>query len=155
MDFGEYGAQKTTVYYFERMPAWAWRIKTVTFKEERKHDELFSGYTVRINPDGTRDRVITRTDADFAAEEIFLTFDGSNIPADTSKEPVPIDQVDVNTKGLLMPFKAKNDKARFMEILGQMPTEMVTELWTAVRRANPQWLPNFQPMNSEQTSSAE
>ena len=155
MDFGAYGNVEFTVHYFEKMPEWAWKIRTASWKEEKEHDKLYSNYTVVVLPDGTRERRITRTDAEFAAEEIWLTFEATNIPTKADAEPIHIDSVNVNTKGLLFPLRVREDKERFMDILGKLRTEMVMELWAAVRRANPQWLPNFPQKNSQETSENE
>lgn len=155
--FGDYGGGGFVVHTFERVPAWKWRIKIVTFAEELEHEKVFTGYEITNHPDGRITRRIEGTDADILVEEIFLTFDGTNIPGSLSTDPedcIPIEKVRPGVRKLFMPVEVSKNRERFLELLGRMPTSMVREVWMAVRRANPQWVPGF-PQLYPDTSAEE
>ena len=139
-DFGKYGSTgQVTEYVFALEPDWLWCIKPATFNEERERDAFFSKFEIVTDKEGETRREGWPTEWEMKAEEIWLSFAGTNMPVDVSKPLVPINKIETVSKNLRFPYGVRREK--FMLILGELPMDMIREIHKAVIGVNLNWDP--------------
>ena len=126
LNFGKYAIVDPVKYHFEKEPDWYWLIKPPTAAAELAVARILSTDRTRVEPDGTRVTLLPTT-LEVAIKEIAVTFAGTNIPT-SETDPTPI-------------LKETASPAEVEALLGQMPREMVLEIWKAVGEACPGWGP--------------
>ena len=147
-NFGKYGAVGDIIdYVFKEEPSWIWRIRVSTFEQEMQRDKLLSRFEVATDAEGITRRSGWPTEMEVMAHDIWISFAGSNIPV--SGEPVSPEKLNAQTKNLLFPMGAKQE--RFYMILGELPVKMVREIHAAVIDVNPHWNPSFVEASSSES----
>ena len=130
MHFGKYAFLEPVDYRFEKEPEWSWMIKPPTSGDELTIARFLNQGKVTISVDGTS-REAPPTWLEVAYREIALTFGGTNIPKnEDSDHPI---------------LKPSASVSQIESALGNMPHEMVMELWTAIKEHVPGWGPKEIP----------
>lgn len=120
MNFGQYSVIDTPKYYLDKEPTWYWAFRPITSEDDlRLH--RFVGEK-------------NRTWLEVAWMELALAFGGTNIPAE---EGVPILGDDLIIDPSDPEAKVTEKIETVTSVLQAMPTQMVSELWSALGRANP------------------
>jgi len=132
MKFGNYAIINAVTYYFEKEPDWYWMFKPPTAKNELELQQfLFQGRTRTAN--GVSEQ-LPATSMEIVFEQLALTFGGTNIPKYKEQEGEW-----VATEEPVL--KASSDIGKIKEVLGDMPTVLVQELWKALGKHVPDWGP--------------
>lgn len=101
-----------------------WRIKAPTFADERKLAALFGKRPVN-------------TTWEIAADELALTFGGTNLPHGSSPT------FDPNGEGFVPALKVGDDAETIKNFLNTIPTEVVRQIWEKIKEVAPNWGPEF------------
>jgi len=132
MKFGNYAIVNAVTYNFEKEPDWYWKFKPPTAKDELILQQfLFQKRTRTV--DGVSEQ-LPATSMEIVFEQLALTFGGTNIPKYKQEgdewvatdEPILTDSSDVG---------------KIKQVLGEMPTDLVQELWIALGKHIPNWGP--------------
>jgi hypothetical protein len=132
MKFGNYAILDDITYHFEKEPDWYWKFKAPTAKDELKLQRFLFRQRTRVK-DGVQE-TMQATSMEVVFRQLSLTFGGTNIPKYVKKEGewVETDQY------ILYP---DNSIEKIEEVLGEMPTNLVQELWNALGEHVPNWGP--------------
>lgn len=132
MKFGNYAVIQPITYNFKKEPEWYWKFKPPTARDELKLQQFLFHRRTRV-VDGVQEQ-LPATSMEVVFRQLALTFGGTNIPRYEHKdgEWVMTDQ----------PILQTDDSVEKIEaVLGEMPTELVWELWEALGEHVPNWGP--------------
>lgn len=132
MKFGNYAVLEPITYNFEREPEWYWKFKPPTARDELQFQRfLFHKRSRTVN--GVSEQLpATRMEAIF--RQLALTFGGTNIPK--------YKLVDGEWQDTGEPILKEGSSVEEIEkVLGEMPTELVQEIWSALGDHIPNWGP--------------
>ena len=132
MKFGQYAILTPVEYTFKNEPDWNWTFKPPTAKHELELQAFIAhGRTITV---GGRTETHPITPMEAIVEQLALTFGGTTIPA--------FEMRDGEWVALDRPvLKADASKSEIKRVLGEMPTDMVYELWDALGENIPNWGP--------------
>ena len=130
--FGNYAIVQEIEYALEQEPDWTWTFKPPTSKDEMTLQNFMSRGRTVVENGFTETHPVTIMEVTF--EELALTFGGTTIPKfkEEDGEWVATDQP---------VLKNNASKSEIKKVLGEMPTEMVLELWKALGEHVPGWGP--------------
>ena len=132
MKFGKYAVIAPVEYTLENESDWTWTFKPPTAKDELQLQSFLTHKrTVTL---GGRTETIPATFMEMVFEELALTFGGTSIPSFIEEDGEWV----ATDKPIL---KEKATKAEVKKVLGEMPTELVLELWRALGEHVPNWGP--------------
>jgi len=121
MLFGNYAIVDNVPYTFEKEPTWAWEFRPATVADELELQRW-------LQREGRQE--IKPTWIDIAIQQIALLSVKTTLPG----------------AGL----EAGGSPAQFEQLLKQMPTDMMGELWVALGERNPLWGPPRPPQSDPQ-----
>lgn len=132
MKFGKYAVVEPVTYNLKNEPEWYWKFKPPTARDELNFQRfLFQGRTRTVNG-VTEPLPAVRMEGVF--RQLALTFGGTNIP----KFKKDGDQW-VETGEPILQVGAEVEEIE--NVLGEMPTELVFELYEALGEHVPNWGP--------------
>lgn len=130
MNFGKYAIADGVTHNFEQEPSWWWKIKPITGKMELEMSKFLAHNRIYVIRGERHEQ--PPTTLEIAFREIALSFGGTNIPKDVEKP--------VESGG--EPFVSPDQSVELIEeAIGNMPREMVMEVWKAIGSAHPYWGP--------------
>jgi len=133
MKFGNYAIVQPITYNFEKEPDWYWKFKPPTARDELALQQyLFQRRTRTV--EGVVEQ-LPATSMEIVFHQLALTFGGTNIPKykEVDGEWVSAEEPVLQTDASVEEIKAT---------LGEMPTDLVLELWIALGQHVPNWGPS-------------
>ena len=132
MNFGKYAVIQPVSFNFEEEPDWSWTFRPPTSKDELELQAfLLHSRSITV---GGRTETHPPTMMEIAFEEIALTFGGTTIPKFRREDGEWV----ATDKPLLSDNASKQE---IKKVLGEMPTEMVLEIWNQMGKLVPNWGP--------------
>jgi hypothetical protein len=133
MKFGQYAVIQPVTYNFEKEPEWHWKFKPPTAKDELELQRFLFQKRSRTTPDGMREQ-LPATSMEVVFRQLALTFGGTNIPKYV--------EVKGEWQETEKPILKEDDSVEEIEkVLGEMPAELIQELWNALGEHVPNWGP--------------
>ena len=136
--FGKYAIIDPVTFHFKKEEKWWWKINPPTAGDELALRKFYTEGRIAYGPDGVRREYFPNM-SEQAMREIALTFAGTNIPL---SEDNPVED------GGEPILKAKASIEAIENVLREMPTELVMEIWDNVGKSVPGWgpvVPNDDP----------
>lgn len=126
IDFSGYAVLTDVIHGFQKKPGFTWTIRPQTVQDEIRVQQLINQNTRFIADEDGRRIPIPPTRIELAVFEIATTFGGTTLKTDDGE------------------FVIKSDAPlhEVLDLLHNMPTEMINELWIAVGKANPMMGPS-------------
>lgn len=122
--FGNYAIATNKKVNLEKEPSWWWLFKAPSVRDDIAMSKFMVSGREVINAAGER-TIDPRSVYEIAVKELSLLFGGTNIPS--SEDPdkpfitITMDDTEIESK------------------IGQMPRELVWEIWTALNDVVPGW----------------
>jgi hypothetical protein len=133
MHFGNYAVVLPYTHNFEKEPDWYWKFNPPTAKDELDLQRfLFQRRTRTVN--GVAEQ-LPATSMEVVFHQLALTFGGTNVPKYEQDE----DGKWVKTDSPVLKKGAETEDVK--KVLGEMPTDLVMELWVALGEHIPNWGP--------------
>jgi hypothetical protein len=133
MKFGKYAVVEPVTYNFAKEPDWYWKFKPPTARDELNMQRFLWQRRNVVRPDGSRES-LPATEMDVVFHQLGLTFGGTNIP-----QYKLVDDEWVETDKPILQKDADVEEVK--SVLGEMPTDLVKELWEALGEHVPNWGP--------------
>jgi hypothetical protein len=131
--FGKYAVIEPITYVLKEEPNWYWEFKPPTARDELNLQQFLFQRRTRTTRAGETEQ-IPPTIMEVTFHQLALTFGGTNIPMYELKDG---DWVETG-KPILGKDAAVEE---IKDVLGEMPSELVLELWEALGEHVPNWGP--------------